>query len=330
MPVGGALRDAPAAGAVLVVAQQRERLQRVVAERDHRDGRRAQRARRPRPASSATRRRAPISMNGPTTAADDLHRARCGGQPRPPAPPAPPAAAATPPIHSRTVSASLCAPPTTCTSTSGFSPTISAGRRGSRPSRRAHHQTSATIAEAGERRDRLQRPERDRHADLRERKGRDREQRAVHAGEVLRARERVDRVAGNVVRAVRVRIEAVNHVEPRVRDVAEHVLREQRRSEQEQHVRGHDRDDDRARAERAAPSQHRAVGEHRDPQPRVEERPGQPAVAKRGAQRLERAQQPVAATRRWWPAPRWSRRAAHSTASADIAVKRASAARARC
>src|SRR6185503_3708788 len=52
--------------------------------------------------------------------------------------------AATPPIQSSTVSASLCAPPTTWTSTSGLRPTASAGRRGSRPSRRAHHQTSTT------------------------------------------------------------------------------------------------------------------------------------------------------------------------------------------
>src|SRR5947207_1778941 len=51
---------------------------------------------------------------------------------------------ATPANVSRTTSASLCAALTTCTSTSGLSPTKSAGRTGSRPSRSAVRHTSAT------------------------------------------------------------------------------------------------------------------------------------------------------------------------------------------
>src|SRR3954453_5942721 len=50
----------------------------------------------------------------------------------------------TPAIVSSRTSASLCAADTTCASTSGLSPTSSAGARGSRPSRSAARHTSAT------------------------------------------------------------------------------------------------------------------------------------------------------------------------------------------
>ena len=53
--------------------------------------------------------------------------------------------------------------------------------------------------------------------------------------------------------------------------------------------------------------EHTAVQDQRGPQPGVEQGTGQAAVGEAGAQRLERAEQPVAATRRWWPAPRPSR-----------------------
>src|SRR5688572_25801170 len=54
--------------------------------------------------------------------------------------------ASTPSIVSSTTYASLCAPPTTCTSVSGFRPTNSVGARGSRPSRSAVRQTTAASA----------------------------------------------------------------------------------------------------------------------------------------------------------------------------------------
>ena len=137
-------------------------------------------------------------------------------------------------------------------------------------------------------------------------------------------------VARDVGRAVRVGVEVVHHVQPRVGDVAEHVLRQQRRREREQDVRA-PRSRRRPRARRAAarPASTPQYSEQRDPQPGVEEGPGQAAVGEAGAQRLERAEQPVAATRRWWPAPRPSQARPTATASATYVREQASAERRR-
>ena len=84
IPSAQPLRDAPAARAVLVVAEQREAPRARCRRSDHgdRDARRAPRPRRPRAAAPCGR--APISMNGPTHGGRHLHRAGGGGRARPP------------------------------------------------------------------------------------------------------------------------------------------------------------------------------------------------------------------------------------------------------
>ena len=154
-PVGGSLREAPARRALLVLSDQHECVERLRAEDRERRDRRSAATVATAPARNALRPLAPIRMKG----ADDP----AGGLDRPPRRPreragrsraASPrtASPASPPITTSITSASLCAPPTTCTSTSGLSPTASAANTGSRPSRRAHAHVERDDAEARERR----------------------------------------------------------------------------------------------------------------------------------------------------------------------------------
>ncbi len=97
-----------------------------------------------------------------------------------------------------------------------------------------------------------------------------------------------DFVARGLCGDVRVRIEAVQRAESREADVAEHVLGDQRRSEQEDCVGRHDGRRDRAQAERARGEQHEQVARAHDQAERLKaaradaqaetfERPSQPA-----------------------------------------------------
>jgi len=114
--------------------------------------------------------------------------------------------------------------------------------------------------QAGDRRDRLQRPHAPGKAQRRQRIAAECEQRAV--GRVLEGppHEREHRIRGRFRGHVRVRVEPVQGAQPRVAEVPEHILGDQRRAEQQDHVRGHDRAHQRARRHRPCTHQHQPVG----------------------------------------------------------------------
>ena len=143
-------------------AEQGERLERAVAERHQRDSAITTSAPIAAPAASARLRSRADQHEGHRAPRRTPSRAghrrgepvRRALRPRP---------AASDPAHPQQhESASLCAPPTTCTSTSGLRPTSSAGRRGSRPSAASHTTTRARRSPSARKRgDDLQHPERD-------------------------------------------------------------------------------------------------------------------------------------------------------------------------
>jgi hypothetical protein len=79
----------------------------------------------------------------------------------------------------------------------------------------------------------------------------EREQRPVRGMLVGPADEPEDFVAGGLSGDVRVRVQPVQRSEPREAEVAEHVLGDQRRAQQQDRVRSEDRRDDRAHRQRA-------------------------------------------------------------------------------
>jgi len=150
--------------------------------------------------------------------------------------------------------------------------------------------------EARERRDGLERPQPAREPERRGRVAGEREQRAV--GGVLKrpAHEREDPVGGRFGGEVRVGVEAVQRAHAREREVAEHVLRDQRRSEQQDRVGEHDRSRERAHRQSPRARQHERVARaheeregleastaeiHAEAVPRARE-PRRPAAAARG------------------------------------------------
>ena len=172
MPVGGALRQAPAGRAVLVLAEQHERLDRARSERDHGRARRS-------PVAATV---AP-GDEGPAAPRADQHetgrRARRRPSPRGRARPAPgqrstrPAARAAQRVRQRAAPAprpSTAAPRARrCARRRRRGPApAGSGRRqargitGSRPSRAAHAQVSATTPRLASAAHRLQDPERGR------------------------------------------------------------------------------------------------------------------------------------------------------------------------
>jgi hypothetical protein len=86
-------------------------------------------------------------------------------------------------------------------------------------------------AEAAEHGERLERPHAAGEPERNERVADQREQRAIRRVLVWPAEEREDFVASGLRGDVRVRVEAVKRAQPREADVAEYVLREQRRAE---------------------------------------------------------------------------------------------------
>jgi hypothetical protein len=108
-------------------------------------------------------------------------------------------------------------------------------------------------AQAGDGGDDLDRPHRDGHRQERERVRAEREQRPVRAAHVPPGHEGVDRVVREQERTVQVRVRAVPRAQPRVADVAEDVLRDERRRDRVQHVERHDRGYHPARADRRSP-----------------------------------------------------------------------------
>jgi hypothetical protein len=164
-------------------------------------------------------------------------------------------------------------------------------RRASHPLRGARNQRHR--AQAGGHRDRLQRPQATRQTERRERIGGERKQRAV--GGVLKRPpdERKHGVGGRFGGHMRIWVQAMQHAQPRKRQVAEHVLGDQRRPQQQHHVRRHDRRGDRPAREHPRGEQHRHIARaHRerqcleaaraDPKPKAVQRaiqPRRPAAA---------------------------------------------------
>jgi hypothetical protein len=125
-------------------------------------------------------------------------------------------------------------------------------------------------AEAREYGDRLERPQPARQPQRHERIAQQREQRTV--GRVLKgpADELVHRVGGRFGGKVRVRVKAVQGPQARERQVTEHVLGDQRRSQQQDHVRDHDRHRDRGHPQPARRRQHQQVARAHDQHQRLE------------------------------------------------------------
>jgi hypothetical protein len=156
------------------------------------------------------------------------------------------------------------------------------------------HQRDRT--EARQRGEHLQGPKFARESQRREGVGGEREQWPVGGVLVGPAEEVVDRVGGNLSGEHGVGVKAVQRAQVREADVAEHVLGDQRRAEQQQRVGHEDRQRQRPQRQRARTQQHRhiAPGHHQrerlkarrvDAQAEALEGPGQPvrpATAARG------------------------------------------------
>ena len=127
-------------------------------------------------------------------------------------------------------------------------------------------------AEACEQRDRLERPQPSRQPQRHERIAQQREQRTVRGVLEGPADELVDRVGGRFGGEVRVRVKAMQGPHTRERQVAEHVLGDQRRPEQQDHVRHHDRHRDRRQCQPARRGQHQQVARAHDQHQRLEAR----------------------------------------------------------
>jgi hypothetical protein len=144
-----------------------------------------------------------------------------------------------------------------------------------RPLRRAPHllrgaRDQRHRAETGGHRDRLQRPQPTRQTQRRERVGGEREQRAVGRALKRPPHKREHGVGGRFGGHVRVGIKAVQHAQSRKRQVSEHVLGEQRRSQQQHHVRRHDRRGDRPSWERPRGEQHSHIARAHNERQRLE------------------------------------------------------------
>jgi hypothetical protein len=133
----------------------------------------------------------------------------------------------------------------------------------------------------------LERPQRAREAERRRRVAEQCEQWAIGGVLVGPAEEREDFVARRLRRYVRVRIEPVQRAETGKADVAEHVLGDQRRPEQQDRVRRDDRQSERAHRQRAGACEHEQIARAHDQHQRLEapraeahvqagHRPGQP------------------------------------------------------
>lgn len=129
-------------------------------------------------------------------------------------------------------------------------------------------------AEAGDNGDRLEGPQAARESQRRDRVARQREQRSV--GGVLKrpSDEPEDRVGGRFRGHVGIRVQSVERPQPRERQVAEHVLGDQRWAEQQDRVGEHDRADERAHRNSAHRRQHQQVAGAHDERQRLKARAG--------------------------------------------------------
>ena len=191
----------------------------------------------------------------------------------------------------------------------------------------------------------LERPQRAADAERHGRVAEQREQRAVRRVLVGPAEEREHFVARCLRGDVRVRVQAVQRAESGKADVAEHVLREQRRPQQQDRVREHDRDPQRAQRHRPRAHEHRHVARAHHERQRlkaarperakvqVSERPRQPRRPPTAARRHvlrrrgrglggdqedghDHSEQPELPERTRQPRPTMRRRPARTSASA--------------
>jgi hypothetical protein len=129
--------------------------------------------------------------------------------------------------------------------------------------------------EAGEDGDRLERPQPARQPERHERVAEQREQRSIRR--VLeRPADEPERVVGWGFRGdVRVRVEPVQDAQPGEREVAEHVLGDQRRPEQQDRIRRDDHDHERRRRHPSREQQHERVARAHGQHQRLEARAGE-------------------------------------------------------
>ena len=141
-------------------------------------------------------------------------------------------------------------------------------RRASQARGRARDQRDR--AEGRNDRQRLERPQAARETERYQRVADQREQRAVRGVLELPVDEPQHRVARRFGGEVRVRVEAVQDAHAREREVAEHVLGDQRRPQQQDQVREHDRAREGQRRQPSRDEQHEQVARAHDQHQRLE------------------------------------------------------------
>ena len=147
--------------------------------------------------------------------------------------------------------------------------------------------------------DRLQRPQAAAHPERRERIAGDRVHGPVRGVDGAPAEEAVDRIERHGRRGVVVGIEAVQRTEAGEAEIAEHVLGEERRPEQQDQLRADDRCGDRAQRCAVAGGEHEAVAGTDEQQEVLEAVVAQSSEA----EAVQRAREPCRESRRArWPA----------------------------
>jgi len=146
--------------------------------------------------------------------------------------------------------------------------------------------------EARGNRERLQRPQTACEPERDDRVAREREQGTVGRALERPAHEQVDRVGGRLGGDVRIRVHPLQGAEAGEVEIAEDVLGDQRRPDQQREVRGDDRRPDHPTGQHAHGEQHRQIARGHDQRERLEV-----AGAEAHAEPRERASQPA------WPAP---------------------------
>jgi hypothetical protein len=135
--------------------------------------------------------------------------------------------------------------------------------------------------------DRLERPQPAGEPQRGDRVAEKREQRAVRGGLERPPDEPVHVVGGRFGGEVRVRVQSVQDPQPRERQIAEHVLGDQRRPEQQDRVRQHDRARERRQRQPRCDQQHQQVARAHEQHQRLEASAGEAH-----AETSQRARQP--------------------------------------
>ncbi len=142
-------------------------------------------------------------------------------------------------------------------------------------------------AEARSDGDCLECPQPAREPERRDRIADEREQRPVRGVLKRPADETEHLVGGSFGRHMRVGVQSVQRSQARERQIAEHVLRDQRRPKQQDHIRRHDRARQRLHRQRSRANEHERVARAHDQHQRLEAAAAQPEV-----QPMQRPRQP--------------------------------------